>query len=80
MWVHFQVHDLALRVSSALGKDCVLNQSIDFTLVILIEIGNLGNSLAVQWLGLHTFTAEGRGSVPGWGTKIPQAEGQNKNK
>ena len=25
----------------------------------------LGNSLAVQWLGLHTLTAEGRGSIPG---------------
>jgi len=29
-----------------------------------------GNSLAVQWLGLGTFTAEGLGSFPGWGTKI----------
>ena len=29
--------------------------------------------LAAQWLGLHTFTAEGVGSVPGQGTKIPQA-------
>ena len=31
------------------------------------------NSLAVQWLGLQAFTAEGVGSIPGWGTKIPQA-------
>ena len=38
------------------------------------------NSLTVQWLGLHAFTAEGSGSVPGWGTKIPQAvwHGQKK--
>ena len=28
-----------------------------------------GNSLVVQWLGLHTFTAEGLGSIPGQGTK-----------
>ena len=36
----------------------------------------------VQGLGLHTFTAEGTGSVPGWGTKIPQAAqwGQKKKK
>ena len=27
----------------------------------------------VQWLGLRAFTAEGAGSIPGWGTKIPQA-------
>ena len=27
----------------------------------------------VQWLGLRAFTAEGPGSIPGWGTKILQA-------
>ena len=27
----------------------------------------------VQWLGLHASTAEGPGSVPGWGTKILHA-------
>ena len=32
-----------------------------------------GNSLAVQWLGLHASTAKGTGSIPGQGTKIPQA-------
>ena len=39
-----------------------------------------GNSLAVQWLGRCTFTAEGPGSIPGRGTKIPQAlwRGQKK--
>ena len=31
----------------------------------------IGNSLAVQWLGLGAFTAEGLGSIPVWGTKIP---------
>ena len=30
----------------------------------------MGNSLAVQWLGLCAFTAESLGSIPGWGTKI----------
>ena len=30
-----------------------------------------GNSLVVQWLGLGAFTAEGTGSSPGGGTKIP---------
>ena len=28
-----------------------------------------GNSLAVQWLRLHTSTTQG-GSIPDWGTKI----------
>ena len=39
-----------------------------------------GNSLVVQWLGLHAFTAEGAGSVPGWGTNIPQAEWHSQKK
>ena len=34
---------------------------------------SLGNSLVVQWLGLSSFTAEDPGSIPGQGTKIPQA-------
>ena len=42
------------------------------------------NSLAVQWLGLQALTAKGQGSIPGQGTKIPQATGcdqnQNENK
>ena len=33
----------------------------------------MGNSLAVQWLGLCALTAEGPGSIPDRGTKIPQA-------
>ena len=33
----------------------------------------LGSSLEVQWLDLGTFTAEGLGSMPSQGTKIPQA-------
>ena len=39
-----------------------------------------GTSLDIQWLGLRTFTAKGLGSIPGRGTKIPQAvqHGQRK--
>ena len=33
----------------------------------------VGNSLAVQWFGLYTFTAEGMGLIPGRGIKILQA-------
>ena len=33
----------------------------------------LENSLAVQRLGLCSLTAEGPGSIPCWGTKIPKA-------
>ena len=42
------------------------------TLLANAKIPNLGNSLVVQWLGLHAFTAEGLDSIPGLGTKIPQ--------
>ena len=31
------------------------------------------NSPVANWLGLGAFTAEGVGSIPGRGTKIPQA-------
>ena len=33
----------------------------------------MGNSLAVQRLGIHAFAAKGAGLIPGQGTKIPQA-------
>ena len=33
----------------------------------------IGNSLAVQRLGLSVFTAVAPGSIPGWGTNILQA-------
>ena len=36
-------------------------------------MGPMGNFLVVQQLGLHVFTTEGPGSIPGRGTKIPQA-------
>ena len=39
----------------------------------MIEISHLGNFLAVLWLGLCTSMAGGKGSIPGQGTKIPQA-------
>ena len=38
-----------------------------------IKKGIHGPFLAVQWLRLHTSTARGVGSIPGQGSKIPQA-------
>ena len=38
------------------------------------------NSLAGQWLALCTFSAEGLGSIPGQGTKIPQDVHYSKKK
>ena len=37
---------------------------------------HLGTSLVVQWLGLHASPVGSKGSVPGRGTMIPQAEQQ----
>ena len=37
------------------------------------NLGSLGNSLAVQWLGFYASTAGDPGSIPSWGTKILQA-------
>ena len=35
---------------------------------------NAESFLIVHWLGLCIFTAEGPGSIPGWGTKILQSQ------
>ena len=43
-------------------------------------IFGLGNSLLVQWIGLHASTAKGASLVPGWGTKILNATGPKKRK
>ena len=40
----------------------------------------VGNSLVVQWLRLHAFTARNTSSVPGWGIKIPHASWPKTNK
>ena len=47
-----------------------------------IKVDALGNSLVVQGLELSTSTVLGLCSIPGWGTKIPQATwcGQKKKK
>ena len=49
---------------------------------LMSKDGPSRNSLVVQWLGLRASTAKGRGLIPGWGTKIPQAAwcGQKKKK
>ena len=39
-----------------------------------------GNSLAVQWLRLHTSTARDTGPIPGWGIKILHVMWQKKKK
>ena len=39
-----------------------------------------GSSLVAQWLGVCSFIAEGTDSIPGLGTKIPQALQHSKKK
>ena len=46
----------------------------------LVSKTTIRNSLAVQWLGLGAFIAVAPGSIPGQGTKIPQAMGKTKKK
>ena len=38
-----------------------------------------GNSLAIQWLELGSFTAMGRESIPGQGIKLQQAVQSSQN-
>ena len=44
------------------------------------HIESTENPAAAQWLGLCSFTVKQPGSVPGWGTKIPQAMQHSQNK
>ena len=46
---------------------------------MLLEI-NKGNSLAVQWLGLHASTADSLALISSGRTKIPQALRWDKKK
>lgn len=48
--------------------------------VIFISRKHSRTPMVVQWLGLYTSTAEGVGSIPGWGTKIPCAVGGQKKR
>ena len=40
--------------------------------ISFLKILIVGNSLAVQWLGIGTFPVNGLGSIPDQGTKILQ--------
>ena len=40
----------------------------------------LGTSLVVQWLRLHSLSAEGTGLIPSQGTKIPHAKRHDQKK
>ena len=62
-----------------LGKGC-WKALFKFLISFLKFLEGLGNSLAVQWLGLHALTAKGPGSIPGWGMKIPQATRHSQKK
>ena len=50
-----------------------LEESLFTYNTFLVQRDCLGNSLAVQWLRFHDSTAGGPRSIPGQGTKIPQA-------
>ena len=64
------------------GPGTVLSavQASRFILMSVLKEGLSGNSLAVQWLGLCASTPGGTGSIPGRGTKIPQATRKTKIK
>ena len=50
------------------------------SLICAIKKNTAGNSLVVQWLGLRALTTERLGSIPGRGTKTPQAVQPKTNK
>ena len=69
-----------LTMGKILEENPEVHGELDLVLGFKGEEG--GDSLAVQWLGLHASTAGGMGLIPGRGTKIPQTvpHGQNKIK
>ena len=76
-------HDYGLEMEGK--EEAVSKSTLGFltwaTGWLFIKIGNYGgNSLVVQWLGLHTSTAQGPGSIPGQGTKVPSAMRHGKKK
>ena len=72
----------SLESAPSPSKHCTFGTNLLMVTELVFKNTILGNSLAVQWLGFRAFTAEGPGSIPGQGTKIPQAtwRPQNKNK
>ena len=63
------------------SRNCHTSQAVVYvgtatsgeSVTVSIKITNAGTYPVVQWLGLRAFIAEGTGSIPGRGTKIPQA-------
>ena len=63
----------------ALDSDASVNQNMASYILhmpfradcFFFKINGNGTSLVVQWLRVCTFTARGRGLIPGRGTKIP---------
>ena len=76
-------NDPALNIRAKAEKPCPTAQSrplinvskkqIYQTILPAVKQFVQENSLVIQWLRLHAFTAKGPGSVPGGGSKIPQA-------
>ena len=53
------------------SKGDIISFVIPNTAEMCIKASVSRTSLAVQWLGLGTFTAVGPGSIPGQGTRSP---------
>ena len=69
-WLPWSTYQLTLRVLKQNFKSVDFDQT--FRSFPALEIGSLGNSLVVQWLGVHASCWWGPGFNPGQGTKIPQ--------
>ena len=69
-WLPWSTYQRTLRVLKQNFKSVDFDQT--FRSLPALEIGSLGNSLVVQWLGVHASCWWGPGFNPGQGTKIPQ--------
>ena len=61
------IHLYSIQVFSSTQTKKIFSRTFFF----FKKLFQIGNSLMVQWLGLHSLTARGPGLIPGHGTKIP---------
>ena len=71
-WCHLQQHGWTWVSSYYVQSDRERQKpySITYKWNLTFEMIQMGNSLAVQWLGLHVSTAGDTSLIPGQGTKI----------
>ena len=62
-----------MSLNTVENNKAMSQQLLESNISVWYQDKQAGTSLVVQWLRLHAVNAEGVGSIPGQGTKIPHA-------